>query len=117
MVKKRKNIFWLLIFIGNLLFLTSCSKTYSVAFMVDDNVYIKETVEENKFVKKPQNPEKEGHTFIEWVDDNGNKLMMKKKRQRKSCMVIQLIYQHYQIPVKLSFLDGLILIIQSIIIH
>lgn len=69
---KNKIIIFSTIFIMFLLIMTSCTKkTYIVSFDTDGGTEIQDqNVVKKKTVSKPNDPKKEGHTFIGWYVDN-----------------------------------------------
>lgn len=49
------------------------SSTVTVTFMVDGKVYSTQKVKYGTKATKPENPTKDGHTFVEWIDENNDK--------------------------------------------
>lgn len=49
-------------------------KNIDISFIADDTVYKVSNITKNTQVARPTNPNKDGHSFIYWIDNNGNKV-------------------------------------------
>ncbi len=71
MIKERKITTFIIVILMSLL-LTSClNSNYKITFNVNGDTAIEpQLIKKNKFVKKPDEPEKEGYVFLGWYHEN-----------------------------------------------
>ena len=44
---------------------------YTISFIVEDNIYLTKSVSTGDKVSKPEDPTRDGYSFVDWVDEDG----------------------------------------------